>query len=432
MKVLFYPRRAAPQQRGGDFIALEETIRALETRGVECTISTDADLDLALFDVVHLYSLGDPYSALPYTLNAQRQHKPIVTTPIYWRHNQWLDARKDAETYRTEHSLSALSDQERKRAVRLIEVEEEIYTEAHRLVIQLAARVLALSERERAIFASDFGAGDTQVEVTYNGVTSSFAAGDADRFLQTHHIPTRDFVLSVARVDERKNTMGLIRAWNDAPVPLVLIGRAPNPAYLEMCRTLAKPHIYFLGALPPSEVADAGAAAKVHVMASWWEEQGMAALEAGLAGCNLVMTKNGPGREYFGDACFTCDPADEASIRAAIEAALAAPRNPALAERIRKTFTWDAAADVLARTYEQAVREEPRAVDTAVPTIANLKQLLCERRELEAAARVTLEKQLLAQQAWTRELEQMAAAQRHSPAERALGWLQKQFGRSMN
>lgn len=409
MNVLFYPRRRAPEQKGGDFLALQETLRALEARGIRGAISTDASLDLQPYDVVHLYSLGDPYSAIPFALHALHQRKPIVTTPIYWRHDQWIDARMHPAPQRVEHSLAALAPDEQARVLRMIQVEEEIYTGAHRLVIQLAARVLALSDMERAILRDDFGAREEQLAVTFNGVNASFAQGSAERFLQKHHIPARDFVLCVARVDERKNTIGLIRAWNQETVPLVLVGRAPDPAYLDMCRAVAGPHVYFLGPLSPAEVADAGAAAKVHVMASWWEEQGMAALEAALAGCNVVMTQNGPGREYFGAACFTCDPGAEASIHAAIRAALDAPRDPALAARIRERFTWDAAADVLTDVYAQAAREPIASRAEHADTMYALAKWLCELRALKTPDRVALEKQRREQAAWMRELEQIAA-----------------------
>lgn len=432
MNVLLYPRRRAPAQKGGDFIALQETIRALEPRDVHCTISTDASLDLTPYDVVHLYSLGDPYSAIPFALNAQRQRKPIVTTPIYWRHNQWLNARLHPAPHRIEHSLAALARDEQARVLRMIQVEEAIYTGAHRLVIELAARVLALSDMERAILRDDFGAREEQLAVTFNGVNPSFAQGNAERFLQSHHIPARDFVLCVARVDERKNTIGLIRAWNRETVPLVLVGRAPNHAYLEMCRAISGPHVYFLGALSPAEVADAGAAAKVHVMASWWEEQGLAALEASLAGCNIVMTQNGPGREYFGDACFTCDPADEDSIHAAVREALDAPRQPALAARVRKHFTWNLTADVLIRMYEQAAggATEPRT--ECADTMFALSKSLCELRALKSRDIGALESQLREQQIWLRELERIAAMHagwRNHPAAR---WMRQFASRRRN
>ncbi|MBI4673965.1 MAG: glycosyltransferase family 4 protein [Chloroflexi bacterium] len=432
MNVLFYPRRRAPQQKGGDFIALRETLRALEPRGVRGGISTDATLDLTPYDVVHLYSLGDPYSAIPFALNAQRQHKPIVTTPIYWRHDQWIDARLHPAPHRPEHSLAALAADEQARILRLIQVEEAIYTGAHRFVIQLASRVLALSEMEREILRTDFGARPEQLAVTFNGVAASFAQGNAERFLQAHHIPARDFVLCVARVDERKNTIGLIRAWNREPVPLVLVGRAPNPAYLEMCRAIAGAHVYFLGPLSPADVADAGAAARVHIMASWWEEQGMAALEAALAGCNVVMTQNGPGREYFGDACFTCDPADESSIHAALCAALNAPRQPALAARVRERFTWDAAADILVQVYAQASREQAASQTACTNEMVTLSKLLCELRALKMSDVVALERQTHEQQAWIRELERIAATKngwRNHPAAR---WVRQWVKRNTN
>jgi glycosyltransferase involved in cell wall biosynthesis len=410
MNVLFYPRRRAPEQRGGDWLALQETIRALEPLGVRATISTDPTLDLAPFDIVHLYSLGDPYSALEYALNVLRQQKPFVVTPIYWRHHQWLDARLRPTPNHPEYALDALSDAERAQVHQLIQLEENLYTGVHQFILRAAARVFILSHAEGEILRADFGVRAEQMRVTHNGVAAAYAHGDAERFLAAHSIPARDFVLCVARVEERKNSLGVIRAWREENVPLVFVGRAPDEAYLQMCRAEAGAHVYFCGALSPDQVADACAAAKVHVMASWWEEQGMAALEAGIAGCNLVMTQNSPGREYFGDACFTCDPADARSIHDAIRAALDAPRNSALAAHIRETFTWERAANTLRDAYAAAQNTAPASIDPFA--LINLTAQLRELWHIKHREHLRLSDAAAQQAAWLEQLEAIQAQRR--------------------
>ena len=48
-------------------------------------------------------------------------------------------------------------------------------------------------------------------------------------------------------------------------------------------------------------LASACAAARVFALPSWFETPGLAALEAALAGCAVVITPFGSPREYFGD-----------------------------------------------------------------------------------------------------------------------------------
>ena len=48
-------------------------------------------------------------------------------------------------------------------------------------------------------------------------------------------------------------------------------------------------------------LASAYAAARVFALPCWFETPGLAALEAALAGCAVVITPYGSTREYFGD-----------------------------------------------------------------------------------------------------------------------------------
>lgn len=415
MRVLFWiRRRRAPH--GGDLVALEHTLAALRARGVRCDVSDDPAHPLDAYDLVHLYNLADANAAVEYVAAALQQNKPLVVTPIYWSHAQWLDARRTA-TLETnpEFFRGALSAEARALSLRVSVQSEQVARAAHQLVCAAAARIFALSRAEANLLAQAFRAAPEKLRVTYNGVDPSFAAGSAERFAREFGFT--DFIFSAARIEERKNTIGVIRAWREETIPLVFAGQAPEADYLESCQREASAHVHFLGALAPSQIADAYAAARVHVLASWWEEVGLAALEAALAGCNLVMTKNGPASEYFGDACFVCDPADPRSIHAALRAAHDAPRQTHLAPVIRETFTWDRAAAVLCDEYAEIAAQpgkfRPRIqVESWLAVSAALAELLHLRESylpmLEASARETA--------VWARELQAIVAAR---DAERA-------------
>jgi glycosyltransferase involved in cell wall biosynthesis len=116
----------------------------------------------------------------------------------------------------------------------------------------------------------------------------------------------------------------------------------------------------FIEGLPQAEVFSAMKAAKVHVLGSWWENTGLVSLEASVCGCNVVTTDRAPWQEYFGADAWVCDPASPTSLRSAVDAALEAPRSPALLTRIWENFTWPLAANSLHQAYTDVLGQIAR------------------------------------------------------------------------
>lgn len=418
LKVLFWiRRRAAP--RGGDLAALENTISALRAYHIECIVSDEPTHDLSGFTLVHLYNLSDPNLAVVYVARAMDAGKPLVVTPIYWSHAQWLETRARATpATRPEFFLGALPDDERALSQRVLLASEQLTRAVQQLVCDVAPRIFVLSNAEGDILAREFHAARAKLHVTYNGIDPAFQYGDAERFFKTRGL--RDFVLSAARIEERKNTIGLIRAWRGETIPLVLAGNAPDADYLALCQREAGANTHFLGALTPTQMADAFAAAHVHVLASWWEEASLSALEAGLAGCQLVMTENSSAREYFGDMCFLCNPSDPQSIHAAIRAAYDAPRHTELAAHLRENFTWERVAHVLSDAYaEIAAQPQSFLPRLGADVWKGVSEPLAELLYLRETYLHALETRTREQAEWARELERIIAAR---DAERAR-WL---------
>ncbi len=111
-------------------------------------------------------------------------------------------------------------------------------------------------------------------------------------------------MLSVGRIEPRKNTLALVRAARRLALPLVIAGEAPPGCeqYEAECRSAADPQTIWLGRLDHHDplLASAYAAARVFALPSWFETPGLAALEAALAGCSVVITPFGSTKEYFG------------------------------------------------------------------------------------------------------------------------------------
>jgi len=83
------------------------------------------------------------------------------------------------------------------------------------------------------------------------------------------------------------------------------------------------------------------------------ETPGLSSLEAGVMGCNLVITDKGDTKDYFGDYAFYCEPDSVESIRTALKKAFETPVNPALRQHILRNYTWEKTAEKTLDGYAQ-------------------------------------------------------------------------------
>jgi glycosyltransferase involved in cell wall biosynthesis len=90
-------------------------------------------------------------------------------------------------------------------------------------------------------------------------------------------------------------------------------------------------------------------------MPSFLEAPGLAALEAGVAGANVVITGFGATREYFGDHVEYVNPYSPASILDGVKRALARPRSDALKQHILDRYAWEHVAAATRAAYESVL-----------------------------------------------------------------------------
>lgn len=357
LKILFLTRRNPDAARDGDIMSLAQTIQALESFNVRGVVSNDPAIDMAPFDVVHIYNLDVTAVALHYFVRARRQNKRVVVTPLYWRKQYWGEMQERNAPERPHFDPATMPVHAPARRALVHWLDEQAERATTRLLLDVSEWVFPKSNTEGTFLTDDFNTPAEKMRVARNGIDEQFAHGSAERFVARFGL--RDFVLCVARLDYQKNIPNLVRAWRDEPIPLVLIGSRPDAEYFAECRAAAGENVHFLEAMPPPALADAYAAAKVHVLASWWEQAARSPMEAGMAGCNLVLTENCPAREYFGDECYLCDPGDLLSIRDAVRAAYAAPRQNHFAARLRQNCSWEHTAQVYARAYDELLARTP-------------------------------------------------------------------------
>ncbi|MEA2481521.1 MAG: hypothetical protein QOJ07_3443, partial [Thermoleophilaceae bacterium] len=334
LRVLFAYRSGDVDTKGGAATVMHRTAEALERLGAGVEISYDIDPDPTGFDVVHPVNVWSPDTAIAQLRNLRERGATVVWQPFYLGYSEqaWArlgvfaafdPARPPAER---EQLLAAFTSGELEvNGVRRFARNEPVpgFYPAMKEMLDLVDRLAVCSLHEAQLISNDVGLRGTPFTHTPHGVEAErFAGAPPEAFREHAGLGSEPFALCVGAIDPRKNQAMLAHALRDTGVPLVLLGPALEPPYLERVHAAGGSNLIHIDRVSPELVASAYAAAAVHVLPSWAEGAALANLEAAAAGCPLVVSDRSSEFEYFGELGRYCDPADPASIRAAVEESL--------------------------------------------------------------------------------------------------------------
>jgi glycosyltransferase involved in cell wall biosynthesis len=250
------------------------------------------------------------------------------------------------------------------------------YSGRQERAIQLATRVIALTNNEAALTSEYYPQARGRVRVVGNGVEDSEAARDAARGREREGAP---LVLYAGRLVERKGIRELLDAiphiLDRAPeTRFVIAGGPPGVAAPELerrwlpagCVPLCG-RIRFTGWLSTGEVARWYQAADVLVVPSRYEPFGMVILEGMLYGLPVAAANVGGPRELLehertgllfppGQAGALA----QAVLRLVFDRQLCRTLGERAAREVRARWLWPAVVGEIHRVYEEAI-EESRA-----------------------------------------------------------------------
>ncbi len=337
MKILFGAHPAVAIKKGGLYIQLLKTKEYMEHLGFRIELNDPwKDPGPREYDLFHLFGANFSTSILG-TLMKDKDI-PLIITPVFF-------SKHSPPILRTVNTVNSI-------LFRLFRISTpHIYTKE---LLERADRILPNTPREYELITRGFGMPEAKVTLVHNGVDERFAHAEPDAFIERYGI--RDFILYVGYIGNgRKNTLSLIRALEGIEVPAIFIGPVVKTPYGDTCLNEIKKNkrITLLSALPHDAplLASAYAACDTFILPSLFETPGLAALEAGLAGAKIVITKYGGTKEYFGDEAIYVDPGSVASIRNGISKSLSKEKTQALREHIKKRYLWPAIAKQIAQIY---------------------------------------------------------------------------------
>ncbi|MDR3587852.1 MAG: glycosyltransferase [Desulfosporosinus sp.] len=328
MKVLFQARPDFMKNPAGDTVQMVSTGQELNKLGVEVHLSSDPNIDLSPYDFVHIFNITRIKESYMFFLNAQKQKKKIVISPIYWPPNAYLK-REGA-------SANALAVWKHMQPMRA------------RLVSECTL-LLPNSLIEMDVLQQDFLKA-APFQVVPNGFPDSFIGATPQLFREYFPDIPKEFVLCAARISPRKNQHWLAKVCQELGLSLVLLGPVNDQTYFKSVTSFS--NVIYLGTLQGELLASAYSATKSHALPSWFETPGLSSIEAGACGTVVISTNQGSPKEYFQDMALYVHPLDDLSLRVALEQAFNASPLP-LMHHIHKHYPWSKVAEVTLEAYRQ-------------------------------------------------------------------------------
>ncbi|WP_165929506.1 glycosyltransferase family 4 protein [Pseudocnuella soli] len=342
---------------GGDTIQVCGTAEHLRRLGIDVDIrlADENNIDYSQYDLLHLFNLIRPNDLLKHALQSG---KPYVLSTIYVDYYEYEVNVRGGVSKIFLKLFGRFGAEYIKVLGRAVKNGEKIVSRSYlwqgqrKAMINLAlgASYLlpnSLSEMRRIELLLGM---TNKYKVIPNGI-------DEELFAEPLRKTNRQGVICVARIEGRKNQLNLIQAMNGLDIELVIVGR-PSPnhqLYYNECRSIAGANVKFLDHMPQAELRQLYAAAKVHILPSWFETTGLSSLEAAIMGCNIVVTRKGDTEEYFGNLAVYCEPDNIESIKGAIMEAYNKPNSELTRLRIAKHFTWKIAATKTLEVYKSVL-----------------------------------------------------------------------------
>jgi len=344
---------------GGDTTQIDMTAKYLRQLKLQVDIRLVTDtVQIESYDLLHFFNIIRPDDILPFI----NHNIPFVVSTIFVDYDDYEKNNRSGLAGRIFNQLSSGQIEYVKALARWIKNGDKIksayyFWNGHKKsiekIVAKASMLLPNSHSEYSRLKAVTKNIGRYRKVVNAIETSVFNDSTEKNDAFTNH------VLCVGRIEGRKNQLNLIKALITTELQLTIIGR-PSPnhmAYYEQCKTLAATagNIHFVEHISHENLVKIYKAAKVHVLPSWFETTGLSSLEAGVMGCNIVVTKKGDTTEYFGDMAYYCEPDNISSIREAVINAYNKPVNPELAKFILENYTWEKTAAQTLQAYQQVL-----------------------------------------------------------------------------
>jgi len=235
--------------------------------------------------------------------------------------------------------------------------------------VQRASLVLTISEYSKAQIMERYGVDEDRILITSNGIDKhKFSPGDPAESarLVREAFGLDDYVLSVGRIEPRKNHKALVRAYAHMKglgktLPrLVLVG-GKDFGYQALASLIQElgvtKDVLFLHGVSDQMLPHLYRAALVMAYPSFAEGFGIPPLEAMACGCPVITSGTTALPEVVGNTGWLVEPDSWESVEAALIQAISSPslrsEKSKLGLERAATFSWEESAKTLLSAYDR-------------------------------------------------------------------------------
>lgn len=340
MKILFNTHPFAFQNPGGGEVIMEKLKEALHDRGHQVDFFSFRHSCITDYDIVHHFSAVDTLMWSYY----KKVHIPFVLTPTYWPRSGALFR----VNYKIKFFLKRLLGR---------------HTGDLAHLLQYADMITPTSDQEAIRLGKLFSIPLSKMTVIPNGV-SSRDIGSKSVFQGQFQL--EKYSLFVGNISPVKNLHLLIEQFNQSGRTLVIVGDALSDTgdYLNQCKKMAQKNIIFLGRLPlvsdeGVDIDDLYRHAQAVIIPSEFETCSLVALEAGIRGTPVLLTKNGGTKSIFADKLWYIDPARLEEVETLLQKIESGEFDQeALRQFIESEYSWESIAYQLEEVYNRVLKEK--------------------------------------------------------------------------
>jgi glycosyltransferase involved in cell wall biosynthesis len=201
-----------------------------------------------------------------------------------------------------------------------------IFIQKNRYSLQVADRIVAVSEQSKRDMMEFFGIPEQSIEVIYQGCNASFRKSVSTEkktlCAQKYHLPEK-YMLTVGALETRKNLMNLLKACalSSTNIPLVIVGRETKYAAqlkAEAERLKIADKVQFLHDVSNNDLPAMYQSALMFVFPSVYEGFGIPILEALCSGVPVITSSGSCFAETGGDAAMYVNTLQPEAIAGAI------------------------------------------------------------------------------------------------------------------
>ena len=212
--------------------------------------------------------------------------------------------------------------------------------------------LLTNSELESQLISRLFNIPPEKCHKTRNSISNEYLDQKTTFNFKKEYNIEGDFILTVANIDERKNTQRLVKACEELGIKLVSIGATRHLEQLNAVKE--SPNFLSLGTLSDTNILkSAYQACSLFILPSMCETPGIAALEAASQGSKIVITECGSAKEYFQDHVTYVNPWSTESIVEGIKTERNLTRDDTLSKFVCQNYTWDKTAIDIIEGYKK-------------------------------------------------------------------------------